>query len=139
MKSLSIGTVKYILRNAYLLRRGEWPDPACDGTLARNIRRLQADHSAVEFLANVELRLKKCGWDGYLTYIYYNLEMDSDILSRFLKIDKAKMHRNIECVLQYICGKYPKGRTYDDHKRHYEPRGGTGKRANSQGDTKPAT
>ena len=107
--------VIWVLSNLLTLKAGYWPDPDWS-TNGRRPRRFKAQFvGPCELAAEVEMRLLKCGVDGFLTKQRIAWGESYRYMEQQIGIDRDRAARGVSKALSYVSGKWPK-QPYRDYR-----------------------
>ena len=114
----SRGSIILLLRNLKELRQGESIEQQLSYLERPLATGSKGNHAPYEspclLIGELEMRLKKCGRDGFFLKVYYALEESVESLARALGLSKVEVERGILTALNYISYKWPKEQSYRD-------------------------
>lgn len=105
------------------LRRGERIDQHLSYLERPLVSGSSSRHAAFEnsclVVAEVEIRLRKCGRDGLLCKIHHALEESEESLARDFGLSQYEVERGIRVALKYISYKWPKNENYQKYRTRH--------------------
>ena len=110
-----------VLQNLKELRRGESIEQHLSYLERPLVTGTRGHHAPFEYPAllagEVEIRLAKCGIDGFMLKVHIALDESKESIAKALGLPYEEVNRGIWTALGYISGKWPKVNNYREYRR----------------------
>jgi len=110
-----------VLQNLKELRRGESIEQHLSYLERPLVTGTRTKHAPFEYsallAAEIEIRLKKCGIDGFMLKVHIALDESKESIAKALGVPYEEVERGIWTAAAYVSGKWPKAESYNQYRK----------------------